>query len=240
LKSLTINTAFNIELDFELAPLHKRILAFLFDVALQVAYVYLMFKLFNYSIDQIDEILGIGTFIVFIVPVFGYHLFIEIFNNGQSIGKKIFKLRVISLDGNPPSVSQYLLRWVLRSVDFTFFSFIPAILSVAITENGQRIGDLAAGTTVVTNKLPYSINDTIFKSIDKATYKVSYKQVMKLSDKDINTINNVLSQHSKSKNYEYINLVADKVKSVLNISTTLDDEAFLNLLIEDYNYLSRR
>ena len=118
-------------------------------------------------------------------------------------------------------------------------SMVGFIIFVSSKYN-QRIGDIVAGTTVVLKKLPYKLSDTIFQDLDVKGYKVTFSDVMRLSDKDINIINNILKQHYKSNIHTHLNSVANKIKSVLNISTDLEDELFLETLMRDYNFLSRR
>ena len=67
-----------------------------------------------------------------------------------------------------------------------------------------------------------------------------FPTVMKLSDRDINTIKTVLIQGGKRNNYDMCNRVAMKVKEVLKINTDLYPEQFLEKLLEDYNYLATR
>lgn len=243
MNTLTVNTPFNITLDFELAPFHTRLFAWLFDFLVQCLYVYFVLRFLSSSLDHAisyneDDFNLLIPFLVF-TPVLFYHLLNEILLGGQSIGKKVFNLRVISLDGNPPTLSQYLIRWFMRTIDMGTTFYLGGILCVAITKHAQRIGDKVAGTTVVTQKLPYSINDTIFKNINAAAYKVTYPSVMRLSDRDINTINNILSQHGKNNMNQYLESVAQKIINVLDITTVQDSKSFLETLIEDYNYLSQ-
>jgi uncharacterized RDD family membrane protein YckC len=243
LNTLTVDTPFNITLDFELAPFHTRLFAWIFDFVVQCLYVYFVLRFLGSTLEhavgyEADNFNLLIPFIVF-TPVLFYHLLNEVFLGGQSIGKKVFNLRVISLDGNPPTLSQYLIRWFLRTVDMSLTSYIGGILCVALTKHAQRIGDKAAGTTVVTQKLPYNVSDTIFKHINADVYKVSYPSVMRLSDRDINTINTILLQHNKNNMSQYLESVAQKIIGVLDITTNQDSKSFLETLMEDYNYLSQ-
>ncbi len=243
MQQLVIPTSFNIDLGFELAPIHKRILAFLVDIFIQFIYIISLTYAFSLAkISLFDDDNGISIFLIFLLisPVLFYHLLSETLMDGESIGKRIFGIKVISLDGNTPSLSQYLLRWFLRTVDFGTTSCLGGIICSAVTKNGQRIGDLAAGTTVVSKKLPYKIDNTIFKNINETNYQVTYPQVMRLSDRDINTINNILQQHRKSDMQNYMVTISDKIKTVLNITTQENPADFLDTLLNDYNYLSQK
>jgi len=70
---------------------------------------------------------------------------------GWTIGKLVFKIRVLGEEGTPPGFMRALLRNFLRIVD-GFFNFIVGIALIAFTDNWQRVGDLAARTVVVRKK----------------------------------------------------------------------------------------
>ncbi len=199
------------------------------------------------------------TELFLITPFICYHFLCELFLNGQSPGKMLFKIKVVGMDGQTATVSQYLLRWLLRFIDFgciwgliflmtgsTFLGMLLIVGSICgfiifvSTPYNQRIGDLVAGTTVVMKKLPYALSDTIFQELDMKGYKVSFPTVMRLSDKDINIVDNIVKQHAKSTIDAYVSTVANKIKSALQIETSMPDDMFLETLLRDYNYLSRK
>ena len=85
-----------------------------------------------------------------------------------------------------------------------------------------------------------TVADTVFMQVNKTDYKVLFPQVMRLSDRDINTIKGVLTQAGKSNNYDMCNRVAMKIKDVLNINSDMHVDQFLEKLLEDYNYLATK
>src|SRR5690606_34920667 len=98
--------------------------------------------------------------ILFYLPVIFYHLLCEVFMDGQTFGKKAIDIKVVKLDGSQPSVGSYFLRWLLQIVDLPFFGAI-GIITILVNGKGQRVGDLAAGTTVISLKHRTGIKDTI-------------------------------------------------------------------------------
>jgi uncharacterized RDD family membrane protein YckC len=242
MSQLVINTSFNIELGFELAPIHKRVVAYLLDLFVMVTYIFFMgYVLSGAGSNFFDKLESYSYFISFLLfsPIMFYSLLSEMMLNGESVGKRIMGLKIISLDGNRPSISQLVLRWCMRFIDTWFTSFMVGVICAAVTKQGQRVGDIVAGTTVVSKRLPYSIDNTIFKHVSKEQYMVSYPQVMRLSDRDLNTINNILQQHRKSNMYSYVVTISEKVKTVLDIQTDEEPLQFLENLLSDYNYLSQ-
>lgn len=192
-------------------------------------------------------------------PVLAYHLVWELFFHGQSPGKRVFGIRVVSMNGQHAEVSQCLLRWLLRFVDFGFFwgmifllmgSSLPGMLLITgsmvsfvlfiATPCHQRVGDLVAGTTVVLKRLPYELSDTLFQEIDLSGYRVRHPEVMRLSDRDLNIIDQMIKQHRRRPIPKPLHKVADKIKQALSIQSDMEDAVFLETLLKDYNYLSRR
>ena len=68
---------------------------------------------------------------------------------GATPGKLWARLRVVRLDGRPLSVGSVIGRNLLKPIDFLPLLYLLGGLLVMFTRGSQRIGDLAAGTTVV-------------------------------------------------------------------------------------------
>ena len=255
---IQISTAFNIDLEFEIAEFHKRLFAYIIDYLLLVIYLFSMKYLLyaGFSID-FEENMGLDILIISI-PMLLYSFIAELLMNGQTVGKKIMSIRVISLEGGEPTLGQFLLRWITKFFEWPFlfgyilfskdalvaYTIITGILGIGVviliaaTPKSQRLGDLAAGTVVVNTRSALTVEDTVFMEINKTDYKLQFPEVMRLSDRDINTIKSVLTQASKRNTYEMVNRVALKIKEVLKIKTEMHSDQFLEKLLEDYNYLA--
>jgi uncharacterized RDD family membrane protein YckC len=259
MSSVPISTPFNIALDFELAPFHKRLFASLLDLLVMILYSNGA-KFLIYKFIDGNSIYAIPFELIFVtLPVLFYHLIFEVAFHGQSIGKKALGIRVMNLEGGDPTISQYLIRWFFRFwewplvfsviwpefwVLFQLFSVgvqgIFVVIAIAVTNKSQRLGDLAAGTVVVSTKIESSIHDTIFMEVTTKNYEVLFPGVMKLSDRDINTIKTVLNDLYKTNRYETAHRIAGRIKSVLNIQSDMEVDMFLERLIADYNYLATK
>jgi uncharacterized RDD family membrane protein YckC len=240
-----LDTGFNIEIDFAIAPFHKRLFAWIIDIFLGIAYLWLISKLFP---NTHWEWLGILIY----MPILFYHLACEFFLNGQSIGKKAMNIQVIALDGGQPTISQYIIRWLFRFVDFPFLFVLSAVYQgvlpwwctvflftgigcVIISANSQRVGDLVAGTIIIDKRNRTSWQDTVFTEIE-TTYQPKFSQVMQLSDKDVNTLKSIIESVRKNNNFDLSMRIAQRIKSKLNIQSDLDSLDFLETLLKDYNY----
>lgn len=254
---IQIATPFNIDIEFEVAEFHKRLLAYLIDFVLIIFYLFSMLFLLYGGFKMGESSSGFIT-LVLIVPTLLYSLLSELLFGGQTVGKKILNIKVVSLNGGEPTLGQYLLRWFLRFYEWGFVVFflfwsnglmgiavlilggITSIIIILLSNNNQRLGDIVAGTVVVNTRSKITVDDTIFKPITPDNYKVSFPEVMRLSDRDINTVKNVLLQAQRTNHFEMCNRVAYKVQAVLKVSSELYAVDFLEKILEDYNYLSTR
>ena len=156
--------------------------------------------------------------------------------NGQSLGKRQMEIKVIKLDGSRPSLGAYILRWIIRPVD-TFMSGAIAILTILINGKGQRLGDLAAGTTVIKTKRRTTLKaQEVFKQ-SNPDYELTFPQVSGLTDHDISLINEALTVFRDSANLTPLVAIEQKVKAHLNITQTdLTSVQFLHTIVKDYTH----
>lgn len=245
-----LDTGFNIEIDFTIAPFHKRLLAWAIDLILMLAYSWVMSKLFVVFYKD-SKLVSEWLEIVARIPILFYHLIFEVTMNGQSIGKKAMNIQVIALDGGQPSISQYLIRWLFRAIDFPLIIFaavafgelpwwcmaflFTGIGSVIITPYAQRVGDLVAGTIIIDKRNRTSWHDTVFTEVEIG-YQPSFPQVMHLSDKDLNTLKTIIGTVRRNNNFDLSMRIAGLIKSKLHIQSDLDSLDFLETLLKDYNY----
>lgn len=235
MENINIETAQNIDIQYEIAGIGDRILAGLIDTLVVVAYVFAI----AIVSDLVEMNVGYAVSMIafFLVPML-YYLLCEILMNGQTIGKRAMSIKVARIDGTQPTLSNYLLRWLLRIVDVSFM-FIGVIVML-FTEKVQRIGDLAAGTVVIKLKNRVTLNDTIYVEL-RENYTPTFPQVEKLNDSDMEVIKDVLKALHKTANSIAIFNMADHAKSVIERKMEIDHVAmpprqFLDMVISDYNY----
>lgn len=237
MSKIRIQTTQNVALDFTPASVGDRILAHIIDWVIFIAWIILYAFIFagsNTSFD--DNTLGVIIFFTFLIlPIMCYDLLFEVFMNGQSIGKRAMKIRVINTDGTQPTLGVYLMRWLFRLVDTGIFGSVVALITVAVNGKGQRIGDIAAGTAVVKLKPLISLEELRQESIAD-NYQVVFPEASILSDQDITTIRAVLRKGEQ--NQQLIEEASEKVKEVMDVSTDLDDTAFLSQILKDHTYLN--
>jgi uncharacterized RDD family membrane protein YckC len=237
MNTITITTTQNIELEYELASLGDRIVGAIIDWVVIIAYIIVIGVTMSVTHARPGNFMYL--MIILLLPIFFYDLASELLLNGQSLGKKVMGIRVISLSGQQPSFSQYLNRWIFRLIDMTLTSNMLAVILVAATEKKQRLGDIIAGTVVVKIKPRTTVDDTLYQPTEAAAYAVTYPEVINLKDADVQLIKEVLITVHRTGN-TMISLEAQrKIEQVLNITSRHDDSrVFLRVVLADYNYLS--
>lgn len=95
-----------------------------------------------------DFMMALSIIIYFVVTI-GYGICLEWVWNGQTLGKRLLRLRVVEEGGHRLHFSQIVVRNLLRFVDsLPFFYFVGGVTSL-LNSRAQRLGDIAAGTIVV-------------------------------------------------------------------------------------------
>ncbi len=233
MSSIQIQTTQNVTLEFTPASIGDRIVATIIDMLVMLAW-----GLFNGMLSgaldlNVGYVWGIA---IIMIPISVYSLVSEIFLNGRTLGKIAMGTRVVRLDGTPPNMGNYLMRWMLRVIDIWLFSGVVAVITAAINGKGQRLGDLAAGTAVVKQRPPVSLQQVTNVKIDE-NYQVTFSEVTSLTDKEIGVIKAVLRKGIQEQNSEIIWQTADKIKDILGVTSKLDDATFLKTVIKDHTHL---
>jgi uncharacterized RDD family membrane protein YckC len=234
MNTIRITTTQNIELEYDLASLGERILGRLLDGVILFAYAVIAALFFVWS-DMVDDLMWVMILVV-AIPIVFYDLACEVFMNGQSIGKRVMNIKVISLDGAQPSLGQYIIRWVFRMIDFTMTSSLCALISVAVSEKKQRVGDMVAGTTLIKTIPRTDFQQTIYVPTEQANYQLSFPEVHNLSDQDMQLIKEVINTVNRTGNTMLAVQAADRIKETLGIRSDMEPLTFLQVVLADYNY----
>src|SRR5437764_280738 len=137
MNTINITTSQNIELEFGLGSLGDRIVGAIVDWLIILAYIIILVVVINF-INTRASGFQVLLFLLFL-PIVFYDLLSEVLLNGQSFGKRVRGIKVMSLSGQQASFSQYLIRWVFRLIDFTITSNLLGLILVAATEKHQRL-----------------------------------------------------------------------------------------------------
>ncbi len=239
-----IRTAQNVDIEYEVASIGDRIVAAVLDMVIVLLYVLAIVLLWVFVATTFEptfsEGFGVVPIIVsLVVPTMFYHLIFEVFNNGQSLGKKIRKIRVVKIDGSQPSIGSYILRWLIRLIEVDLMSGAVAVVAILISGKGQRLGDMAAKTTVI-RLIGHNLDGTIFTPIE-AGYEPVFPQVSQLTGQDVSTIKEVLNVSTDRKTYsketqqELLDKTKSSIQNRLDVQSDLPPQDFLSTVLKDYN-----
>lgn len=231
-----IETAQNVNIVQNVAGVGDRILAFLVDVLILGIYVIMVSVVFSW-LELSDDLYFIVVMTIGL-PLFLYHLLWEMFWNGRSPGKAALRLRVVKLDGSKPAFSNYMLRWLLRIIDITLTSGALALVTILMNGRGQRLGDLAASTTVISEKQQVNFSQTLLMDIPE-DYKPTYPQVTVFTDPEMQTIKTLYTEARLNGNHNVILKLSEKVSKVMEITYEATPMVFLDKVIKDYNFYTQ-
>lgn len=142
-----------------LAGIGSRFVAVLIDSLIWGAGLFVLILLFvivSPSIRAFNRLsfqwaMAIIIFLVFLFN-WGYFTLFEAFWNGRTPGKKIAKIRVIQRSGRPIGLFESMARNFVRYVDQIPSFYAVGVITMFVTRQHQRLGDLAAGTLVVRDR----------------------------------------------------------------------------------------
>ena len=241
METIRVSTAQNVDIDYEVAGLGERIVARLIDLA-GFAVLYIVVLILMIASFRNSGTLGVVLIIIFLVIFVFYDLVCELTMDGQTFGKKIMKIKVISLDGGQPTFGQYLMRWIFRVIDFGFiFGWgLVALVCVAVSKNHQRIGDMLAKTTLIKTVPRTKIDQVAFGFVLPDDYQPVFKEVLHLNDRDAELIFEVLSGFYQTGNTDLIYSMATKIKEhiAIVIPAGMNELQFLETVMKDYNHLT--
>ena len=243
MQAIEIETTQNVNIEYPVASVGERVVAAIIDQLIMVGYLIAIIFFYIWLLNVTEGsafYFPVAYFVVLFLPLFFYHLLCETFLNGQSFGKKIMKMRVVKLDGSQAGIGSYFLRWIIAPIDIYFTYGSVGLITMLINGKGQRLGDLAANTTVVKLKASARLEDTILHSTP-INYEVKFPRVSNLSDKDISIVKEVLDLNYKKPDammYEKIlHKTKDAVEKKIGVSSNLHPLTFLDTVLKDYNYL---
>ena len=224
MESIQIETTQNVTLEYTPASVGDRILAYLIDSLIIIAWL-IMFIFIGVGLGINSRSNGAPFVVLFVIgflPLMFYNLVSELLMNGQTVGKKAMSIRVVMVDGSQPTVGAYLIRWIMRLIDIQLMSGVVAIIAIASNNKGQRLGDMAANTTVVKLRPPVGLSQ-IIPPATATEHRVSFPEVTMLTDRDISVVRAVLNK-TTSENQELLHQASLKIKQVTGIQSAMEPE----------------
>ncbi len=142
-------------LDVKVAQLPVRVVSAFIDIFVQVIVLYAGIFVVAFSLSQFDEALAGALSIAYsVLALVGYPVIWEMSTRGRSLGKMVMGLRVVSDDGGPERLRQAVIRALAAVVEIYLFMGAPAVITGLVSPQGKRLGDIFAGTMVISERGP--------------------------------------------------------------------------------------
>jgi uncharacterized RDD family membrane protein YckC len=147
---LVVATPERVSFEYQVAGIGTRAIAQILDLLIVFGIlIALSFFALAFEMVQADTIAALILIIGSFVVIFGYFWVSEAFWSGQTVGKKVFRLRAVGDRGEPLTFAQAAIRNVVRIVDFLPYGYGVGMVALFANGRGKRLGDLVAGTIVV-------------------------------------------------------------------------------------------
>lgn len=239
--TVSIRTSQNVVVDYEAATIMERVLAQIID-SIIMAFTGFILSLGLTMFEGIDGEIGylIGVSIVMIF----YTMLFELYNNGQSLAKKMLGIQVIRLDGQELKLNDVLSRWAFSFLDIYMTLGTLALFMVQLSNNRQRIGDLVATTTVIKLRASYHVSlENVLSRKSSEEYVPVYPAVTRLKEDQMVLLKNTIERYEKYKNEAHVDaivLLTEKVAEKLDIAAPKKYKLeFLKQVLKDYVILTR-
>lgn len=243
MENIGIETTQNVDINYSIASIGDRVVAQIIDFLIILGYLFATIVLWTMVIDTFSNsgfYFPVAISIILYLPVFLYDFICEVFLNGQSLGKKIFKIKVVKIDGSQPGIGNYFLRWLIKPIDVFFTYGSVGIITMLINGKGQRLGDLAANTTVIKLKQDIKLEEIIIPKTAQ-NYEVKFPRVNLLTENDIQIIKDVINHRKNTDAISYQNILEKAkvgISNKIGVQSDMNALFFLDTIIKDYNYIN--
>lgn len=186
--TLDVATPERVAVELPIAGVGSRAMAYLVDVALLFLVGIALYFAFTFLVpDPVNAVLGLsrafkiaGAVVVF-AALWVYWTVFEVLWHGQTIGKRLLKIRVVRLDGSPVTAVDSAIRNLLRVVDFFPACYPVGLVTMLFDPKHRRVGDLVAGTVLIREE-----------AIDLSRFEAKAPAAQALSNLDLDVVTDFL------------------------------------------------
>lgn len=244
MSEIQINTTQNVNINFTQAAVGERVVAHVIDLVIKIVYGVLIVLFFHSLVEDSESYYSLdgwsktAIYIMILFPALIYTLVLESLWEGQTIGKKIVKIKVVKIDGYQATFVDYIIRWFFRIVDLNMLSGFVALIAIIMSEKAQRLGGMSSGTAVISQKQKVRISHTIMEEIG-VDYKPQFPSVIQLSDNDMRIVKETFVIAKKGKDVDTLNKLRAKVEQVMEVKSDKETIPFINIVIKDFNFYTQ-
>jgi uncharacterized RDD family membrane protein YckC len=232
-----ISTSQNVTIQFNLASVGERAVAWVIDLAIMLSLYGLGFDIFSsgFNISITENSYGI---LLVLLPILLYHFLFEWLGQGASPGKRLMKLKVVMQDGSSPSLGAYAARHITRPFEFLVVPGL-AFLVYLFSGTGQRLGDMLAQTLVVRNQNRVQLKSQTVKALPD-DYKPVFKAAQNLRPSDIQIVRDVAKIYMESLNPKILAELREQMEATLNTQSELKDIPYIQQVVNDYTWFQQQ
>ncbi len=224
--------AHNVHIEVPLASIGMRALAYVLDGLIKGLFIIFIVFLITRIFTNIP---AIGFIFILFCPYLFYSFAFEALNDGQTPGKRICNVKVTSMTGNAPGAQAYFLRWIFRLIDFNLVSQLVALLTAALSEKRQRVGDMVANTVVVDTKVVRRAMYDTYTSVPEQ-YVPVYPEAKNLKREDTALIKEIMNMQLGPHRDALVIKMMNKMEQTYHIRSNETPRRLLFTLVKDYNY----
>lgn len=264
MRTILFESAQNVRIEYEYASSVQRAAAALIDGVAMIIYIIIVLFAFA-SFQKFDSMLFFELILIKLPWIF-YHPIMEYLLQGQTLGKYMLGIRVVTHSGERPGLKEIFTRWIFKGyflwIAFSFTSFLggaPELVFTGLIQlcigfigfmyssvslRNQRIGDAMAGTVVIRNKsnIRYSLKD-VLSIKNTESYTPTYHNATRFTDEDMLLIKNVIQRVKRYPNEENKKLavdLAEEAAQLIGLEEVPEKRfKFLQTLLHDYVVLTR-
>lgn len=265
----TIDTPENVTFGYEVAGIGSRFIGAIIDTLILTLSLFLLNLLVGFLLELVDGggilammgldselswaaglILAIYVLLNFLLFM-GYYVIFELVWNGQTVGKRVAKVRVVRLNGNAAGFLEIVIRNLLRLVDFLPAAYGVGLLVMFFNRHARRLGDFAAGTIVIRDQGEVSLNalgqmrhsgpEPDDQQIE--AWRLRFPQLRTLTPGDYELIQATLRRHDQGQVglqalYRLCDAIAQKVGTEQPTHEWQSSRRFLSDVIAAYRHLA--
>lgn len=240
--TIEITTAQQVAIQYDLASARERVMAWFIDMVIVYGTVLLLITVLLPNLDWEQD--SWVVYLLLLPIILFYPLVTEVLLHGQTIGKRAMQLKVMRLDGEPPTITDYIIRWLFRIIDIGLSLGSLAVMLISSTEKAQRLGGIVSHTVVIKLRptFPVALHD-ILNLREADDYEPTYPQVQQFTDEEMMVIKHALDRIQQYRNGAHL-LALDKAARLVahRIGVKPKEptaEAFLRTALRDYVILTR-
>ncbi len=264
MKTIDFTSAQNVKVEYEIAPVVLRLAAAIIDGIILAIYFIVVFSASGWIFSGIS---GKSLFFILLViklPVIFYNPALEYLMQGQTLGKYLLGIRVVTMNGERPGLREVFTRWMFKG-DFIWISInqgalwlpfdpsafvlypifgIVGMIFALTSYHNQRLGDVMAGTIIIRNKssVRYFLRDILMIK-NQDNHVPTYPQAIRFTDDDMLLIKAAIArvhQHPNEETKKFAVELANETARLLGLSETPPKKLdFLKTVLQDYVVLTR-